>query len=381
MKKHNSEVLKLEESIFSTITQRAMKEGAINLAQGFPDFDGPAWVVELAKKVLGENKNQYAPSMGVMALRQQISELYQKTYKLHYKPETEILITHGATEGIYSTIRALINPGDEVIVFEPLYDSYAASVQMARGVLKPVTLHAPDFSFDRAEFKAQLSDKTKLLIINNPHNPTGRVFSKEEIQWLGQLAIEFDFYILSDEVYEFLTFKEAHQPTALESSIKDRVITISSIGKTLSFTGWKLGWVCATPELIKSIHNVHQFVNFCANHPLQVTLAEALPQMDHYLKEFRFDYEKRRNLLMRGLVELDFKVIEPSGTYFLLAQVPQGLTSLEYCYQLISEKKVATIPLSPFYLKSKEGDQLVRFCFAKKAETLNLALKNLGRNT
>ncbi len=380
MKAHNSEVLKLKESIFSTITQRAIKEEAINLAQGFPDFDGPHWVVELAQKVLMDHKNQYAPSMGILSLRQEIANLYKRHYSLEFNPENEILITHGATEGLYSTIKALVNPGDEVIVFEPLYDSYAASVLMAGGVLKPVTLRAPDFSFDQNEFLAQLSPKTKLLIINNPHNPTGKVFSQKDIQWLAEKAKENDFYIISDEVYEFLTFNEPHKPTASLKDIKDRVITISSIGKTLSFTGWKIGWVIASKEIIKSVHNVHQFVNFCVNHPLQVTLALALPQMEHYLTEFRRDYALKRNLLMTGLRDLNFKVIEPEGTYFLLTHVPEGVTSLEYCYSLITNQKVATIPLSPFYLKSNEGDRFVRFCFAKKEETLVKALENLGRN-
>lgn len=378
MKSHNTEVLKLQESIFSTITQKALQENAINLAQGFPDFEGPEWVIKLAQEAFLQGRNQYAPSMGALTLRQAIADLYQRHYQLSFDPQQEILITHGATEAIYCTVRALINPGDEVIVFEPLYDSYAASVQMARGVLKPVTLRAPEFMFSEDEVRSQISEKTKLMILNNPHNPTGRVFSRGEVQFLLELADKHDFYILSDEVYEFLCFEGKHHPTAQWAIQRDRVITVSSIGKTLSFTGWKIGWVCGAASIIRSIHNVHQFVNFCANHPLQWALSQALPKMDDYLIEFRQDYERKRDLLYNGLSELGYNLMKPQGTYFLLAEVPPGLNSLDFCYQLIGEKKVATIPLSPFYLKSKEGGHLVRFCFAKKDETLQQALRHLG---
>jgi aspartate/methionine/tyrosine aminotransferase len=377
MKNLNEQALNLKESVFSTITQLANTHGAINLAQGFPDFDADDWVLKIGQRVLLENKNQYAPSYGVLSLRTAISNLYQKFYDLNYDPQTEILVTNGATEAIYASITALINPGDEVIAFEPLYDSYAASVELAKGVLKPVTLHSPDFTFDKKELLSQINSKTKLLILNNPHNPTGKVFTQEEILEISQLAIKHDFYILSDEVYEYLTFDCTHHPLACNKEIKDRVLTISSVGKTLSLTGWKVGWVCGPKELIKTIHNVHQYICFCVSHPFQVILSEVLNDWPQHVEKFRTDYKRKKELLTNGLKQLGAEVISPKGTYFAVVKTPPQVNDWQFSQDLITKFKVATIPLSPFYLKSREGESMVRFCFAKKDETLKQALNNL----
>lgn len=378
MKPFNKNTLALKESIFTTITQLAIKNAAINLAQGFPDFDGPDFVLKTAERILKEGRNQYAPALGAPSLLNAIAGNYKKYYNLEYNPAGEILVTNGATEAIYCTISALVNEGDQVVTFEPMYDSYLAAVNLAGAQIKAVTLNQPDFTFDPAELKAAVSDKTKLLILNNPNNPTGHVFNLEELTLIAQLAVKHDFYVLSDEVYEFLTFEKKHIPMATLPNMKERVITISSVGKTLSLTGWKVGWACSSPEIIKAINSVHQFVSFCVAHPLQLAIAEVWPNLDNYLAEFKKSYLSKRDLLTKGLQELGFKVFVPEGTYFALAQVPNGQTDIEYCQKLILEKKVAVIPTSAFYIKSNEGQKFIRFCFAKKDETLIQGLKNLG---
>jgi aspartate/methionine/tyrosine aminotransferase len=377
MKAPSHVVTRFKESIFSTMTRLALENKAINLSQGFPDFDGPKWVRDLAAKAIAEGKNQYAPSMGLLSLREAISRNYSRFYGLTYDPLTEVVVTNGATEAIFATCMALLNPGDEVVILEPFYDSYLASIEMAGATAVPVTLKAPNFTFDKSELLAAITEKTKLLIINNPHNPTGKVFSTEEINFIGNLATVHGFYLLSDEVYEFLTYDVAHIPTATYGALKNRTITISSTGKTFGLTGWKVGWAAGPADLIKLIHNVHQFTSFCVAHPLQAAMAEALNNMDEYLKEFKADYTKKKNLLVKGLKEAGFDILEPKGTYFVIAQLSEEKNDIDFCKQLIIEKKVATIPTSAFYLKSKEGEKMIRFCFAKTDETLNSALKNL----
>lgn len=377
MKPLNTTVEQFSESIFSTMTKMAMENKAINLSQGFPDFDGPAWVSDLAAKALKEEKNQYAPSMGILPLREAIAHNYNRFYGYNLNPLSEIVVTNGATEAIFCTCLALLNPGDEVVVLEPFYDSYLASIKLAGAKAIPVTLKAPDFHFDLNELKAAISEKTKLLIVNNPHNPTGKVFSAQEIKVIGDLAKEHDFYLLSDEVYEFLTFDIAHKPTATYEDLRERTITISSTGKTFGLTGWKIGWAAGPAALIKAIHNVHQFSTFCVAHPLQVAMAEALMKMDEYLVEFKSEYKRKKEILVQGLKEAGFNVLAPKGTYFVMALLPEGENDIETCKKLILEKKVATIPTSAFYLKSNEGSRMIRFCFAKKDETLQAALKNL----
>jgi aspartate/methionine/tyrosine aminotransferase len=374
----NLTVAEFKESIFSTMTKLAIENSAINLSQGFPDFDGPKWISDLAHKAMLEGKNQYAPSMGILTLRNAIAINYKRFYNLVYDPASEIVVTNGATEAIFCTAMALINPGDEVVVFEPFYDSYFASLQMAGAKVVPVTLHAPEFAFDLAELNAAISNKTKLIILNNPHNPTGKIFSSEEIKEISALAEKFDFYILSDEVYEFLTFDKPHIPTACFENLRERTITISSTGKTFGLTGWKIGWACGPKDIIKAIHNVHQFTSFCVAHPLQIAMAEALTQMDNYLVDFKKQYRLKKDLLVNGLRQCGFTIIEPSGTYFAMAILPKGENDIDFCQRLIKEKKVAAIPTSAFYSKSKEGSGMIRFCFAKTDETLKAALKNLS---
>ncbi len=377
MKSLNTKVEQFKESIFSTMTKLALENKAINLSQGFPDFDGPKWVIDLASKALNENKNQYAPSMGILPLREAIASNYKRFYQMNVDPMSEVVVTNGATEAIFCTCLALLNPGDEVIVLEPFYDSYLAAIELSGAKLVPVTLNAPEFSFNVEELKKAIGPKTKLLILNNPHNPSGKVFSDDEIETIGALATQHDFYLLSDEVYEFLTYSKAHRPTSTYKGLAERTITISSTGKTFGLTGWKIGWAIAPKRLVQAIHNVHQFSTFCVAHPLQVAMAEALLKMDDYLKEFQADYKKKKDILVSGLIECGFDVIKPQGTYFIMARLPEGENDVEYCKKLMIEKKVATIPTSAFYIKSDEGSRMIRFCFAKKDETLKQAIANL----
>ena len=384
MKPLNHTVTEFKESIFSTMTKLAIDHEAINLSQGFPDFDGPQWIIDLAKNAMDQGnklgtvgKNQYAPSPGILPLREAIAANYKRFYNLDFDPGNEVVVTNGATEAIFCACMALINPGDEVVVFEPFYDSYLASLKMVGAQVIPVTLKAPSFSFDKEELMAAITPKTKMLILNNPHNPTGKIFTRDEIKTIAELARKFDFYILSDEVYEFLTFEEKHTPTACFEDLKNRTITISSTGKTFGLTGWKIGWACGPKEIIKAIHNVHQFTSFCVVHPLQIAMAEALGNMDNYLLDFKKKYRQKRDFLVSGLTEAGFNVLNPAGTYFAMAILKESENDIEFCQKLIMEKKVAVIPTSAFYIKSNEGSRMIRFCFAKTDETLKRAIRHL----
>ena len=377
MKSLNHVVANFKESIFSTMTKMAIENKAINLSQGYPDFDGPSWVVDLAVEALKNGNNQYAPAAGTLELREAIANNYKRFYGLSYDASTNIIVTVGATEAIYCTCMALLNPGDEVVVLEPCYDSYVASIELAGAKIVPVTLKLPDFKFDLDELKTAITSKTNLFILNIPHNPTGKVFTSEEIKIIGDLAREFDFYILSDEPYEYLTYGVEHVPTAAFENLYERTITISSTAKTFGLTGWKIGWAAAPQEIAKAILNVHQFTTFCVSHPMQVAIAKALNEIEKYLPEFKRSYQEKRDLLVSGLKELGYNILEPKGTFFALALLPEGESDVEVCKKLIVEKKVAVIPVSAFYLKSDEGKRLIRFCFAKENQTLLKALENL----
>lgn len=377
MLKFNTAVEAFPESIFTTMTKMAIQNQAVNLAQGFPDFDGPEWIFDLAKESFHNQRNQYSPSMGLLNLRQAIAQQYEKYYNLSYNPQDEILITNGATEALYLAITALVNPNEEVVLFEPFYDCYLAALKVSKTQNKILTLRAPDFKIDFDELEKTLSDKTKLLIFNNPHNPTGRVFSKNELTRLGQLAQKYNFLIISDEVYEFLTYDCAHIPTACIEGLKNRVITISSIGKTLSLTGWKIGWAAGPKEVISAMHKLHQFTTFCVATPLQDAVAKTLAKLDSYLLELKIDYKSRRDYLSHGLAKLGYKVLPASGSYFLLVEVPSGKSDVEFAHELIHKKKVASIPVSAFYEKSIDGQKYIRFCYAKTQTTLDAALHNL----
>ena len=369
-----------KDSIFGVISRLARENNAVNLGQGFPDFDGPNWLKDIAYKKMQEGHNQYAPFTGTPNLRQEISNYYKSFYSLNYNPESEITVTVGATEAIYLVITALINPGDEVIVLEPFYDSYVASIKMAGGIPVAVTMHAPDFNIDQKELEAAVTPKTKLLILNNPHNPTGKVWSKEELLAVSNVAMKNDLYLLSDEVYEFLVFDGIkHLPTATLDGMMERTITVSSAGKTFGLTGWKIGWICANPKVTNACRLVHQYVTFSVSTPMQEAVAEGLKQLPDYLPGFVTLYKEKRDWFYQEMKQLGFEFNIPKGTYFMMVPISKhtNLKDVDYALKLITEKKVATVPPSAFYLKSTEGEKYLRFCFAKKEETLQSAIKNL----
>jgi aspartate/methionine/tyrosine aminotransferase len=369
-----------KDSIFGVISRLSKENNAVNLGQGFPDFDGPEWLKEIAFKKMQEGHNQYAPFPGTPNLRHEISNYYKNFYSLKYNEESEITVTVGATEAIYLVITALINPGDEVIVLEPFYDSYVASIKMAGGIPVPVTMHAPDFSIDQKELEAAVSSKTKLLILNNPHNPSGKVWIKEELEVVSKVVIKNDLYLLSDEVYEFLLFDGAHHlPTATLDGMFERTITVSSAGKTFGLTGWKIGWICANQKVTNACRLVHQYVTFSVSTPMQEAVAEGLKQLPVYLPGFVSLYKQKRDWFYREMKELGFDFPIPKGTYFMMVPISKhtNLSDVDYAMKLITEKKVATVPPSAFYLKSAEGERYLRFCFAKKEETLEAAITNL----
>lgn len=378
MKPINKSVSSFKESIFATMSRLAHSNNAINLGQGFPDFDGPEWIRKIAAQSF-DGKNQYAPSMGVKRIRESIGNYYKSFYDLNFDIESQITVTNGATEAIFCTALALINPGDEVIVLEPFYDSYIAAIKLAGGIPVPVTLHAPEFNFDINELKNAFSAKTKMVFFNSPHNPTGKVFSKQEMSELSKLVIEHDAYLVSDEVYEFLTFDgHKHTPIAGLPGMAERTITISSAGKTFGLTGWKIGWITTSNELSHAIRMVHQFNTFSVCTPLQYAVSEALDKLDTYVPSFQEQYSSLKKLFIDGLKKAGYSPIEPAGTYFTLVPTEPGSDDVSYCKKLIEEVGVASIPLSPFYLNSEEGKKYIRFCFAKKEDTLLAALKRMS---
>lgn len=372
-------------SIFSVMSKMAVDYNAVNLGQGFPDFDGPRWIMEEAFQAMKTGKNQYAPSIGIFSLRSILAETYKNHYNLNWDPDKEITITAGATEALYCAITSIVNPGDEVIMFEPFYDSHQADVVLAGGVPVYVTLHKPDnyhdnFYFDFAELEKKISKKTKMLILNNPNNPTGKVFTVDELKFISKLATKYDFLVLSDEVYEFLTFDGIkHIPIATLPGMQERTITISSTGKTFGMTGWKIGYAFAKPEITAAINKVHQWTTFAVNTPGQHAMAYAFSRLDEYLPDFRRLYESKRDYAFNQLAGSSFKAHLPKGSYFMMVDLPTAkfADDIEAAILLVKNYGVATIPPSVFYSESAEGKTMLRLCFAKKDETLKSGIERL----
>ncbi len=380
-----SRIASMPTSIFSVMSKMAVDYNAVNLGQGFPDFDGPLWIMEEAFKAMKSGKNQYAPSIGIFSLRRTLAETYKKIYGLNWDPDREITVTAGATEALYSTITAIVNPGDEVIMFEPFYDAHQADVLLAGGTPVYVTLKKPDnyhdgFHFDFLELEKKVTPKTKLLILNNPDNPTGKVFSIDELMFIARLAIKYDFLVLSDEVYEFLTFDDIkHIPIATIQGMQERTITVSSTGKTFGMTGWKIGYAFARPEITAAINKIHQWTTFAVNTPGQHAMAYAFTQLDDYLPDFRKTYEAKRDFMLSELKKTPFKPHVPKGSYFLMADIPSGrfTDDIDTATQLVKNYGVATIPPSVFYGVADEGKTMLRFCFAKTDATLKAGMDRL----
>lgn len=380
-------------TIFAEMSALATATGSINLGQGFPDTDGPEEIREAAVRALRDGRgNQYPPGPGVPELRTAIAAHQEHRYGLSFDPDREVLVTAGATEAIAASLLALVEPGDEVVALEPYYDSYAASIALAGGTRVPVTLR-PDsarggaaegngFRLDLDELRAAVTDRTRLLLINTPHNPTGTVLTREELTAIAALAVERDLLVITDEVYEHLTFGDAgHIPLATLPGMRERTVTIGSAGKTFSFTGWKVGWVTASPELVTAVRSAKQFLTYVASGPFQYAVAEALALPDSYYDAFRADMSARRDLLADGLAAAGFEVFRPAGTYFVTTDIrPLGESDgFAFCRALPERAGVVAIPNAVFYDHREAGAPFVRFAFCKRIPVLEEAVDRLKK--
>ncbi len=372
-------------SIFTEITALAVHHGAVNLGQGFPDFAAPAFVKEAAARHIRDDRNQYAASPGVPRLRRALADDWRRRHPEAPvgDPESEITVASGATELLHDAVLATVNPGDEVIVFEPAYDAYVPDILMAGGVPRFVPLEAPTFAFDPARLAAAFGPRTRALILNSPHNPTGKLFRRDELETIAQLCRAHDVLVISDEVYAEIYFDRAPVPIATLPGMRQRTITIESMGKTFSVTGWKVGWAIAPAPLSAALRAVHQFVTFTNATPFQEALADVLPiaARDGFYDELRASYRQRRDRLASVLRDVGLDPLPVDGAYFLLTDVAgrgQG-TDVEFCRRLVVDVGVAAIPTSVFYENPRSAPQLARFCFAKKPETLDAAAERLKR--
>jgi N-succinyldiaminopimelate aminotransferase len=369
-------------TIFAEMTRLAGEHEAINLSQGFPDFEGPPEILEAAVAALRDGHNQYPRSMGVLPLVEAIAEHQRRFYGLEHDPLSEVTVFCGATEGIAASILGLLDPGDEVVLFEPFYDSYPACVAMAGGTPRYCTLRFPDFALDLDELAGAFGDRTRLVVLNTPHNPTGKVFTREELEAVADLCRRHDALVLTDEVYEHLTYDGAeHVPMATLTGMRDRTLTLSSAGKTFSYTGWKVGWATGPAPLVAAAQAAHQFLTFTTPAVLQLAVAEGLrSHTGAYLEELRSSYQEQRDYLVDVLREVGFRVAVPRGTYFVLADFTRlcNDNDLSFVQHMVKEHRVAAIPPSPFYEKRpEEGRRLVRFAFCKRMATLEAAAQRL----
>ncbi|RSS54111.1 pyridoxal phosphate-dependent aminotransferase [Streptomyces sp. WAC01280] len=372
-------------TIFAEMSALAARTGSINLGQGFPDTDGPEEIREAAVRALRDGRgNQYPPGPGVPELRQAVADHQRQWYGLEYDPDTEVLVTAGATEAIAAALLALVEPGDEVIALEPYYDSYAACVAMAGGTRVPVTLrpHEGAYVLDLDELRAAVTDRTRLILLNTPHNPTGTVLTRAELTAVAELAIERDLLVVTDEVYEHLVFDGTeHIPLASLPGMRDRTVTIGSSGKTFSFTGWKVGWITASPELTTAVRSAKQFLTYVSSGPFQYAIAEALRLPATYFDGLRADLQAKRDLLSEGLAQAGFDVYRPAGTYFVTTDIrPLGADDgFAFCRTLPERAGVVAIPNAVFYDHREAGAPFVRFAFCKKTEVLEEAVSRLKR--
>ena len=369
-------------TIFAEMSALAAATGSVNLGQGFPDTDGPREIAQAAADAIMDGRgNQYPPGPGVPELRQAIAAHQQRFYGLAFDPDTDVLVTAGATEAVAAALLALVEPGDEVIAFEPYYDSYAACVALAGGVRVPVTLRPPAFRPDLDALRAAVTPRTRLILLNSPHNPTGSVFTRAELAAIAALACERDLLVVADEVYEHLVYTGEHVPIGSLPGMRERTVSISSAGKTFSFTGWKIGWVTAPAELVAAVRAVKQFLTFVSGGPFQYAIAEALRMPDEYFAGISADLRGKRDLLCAGLSEAGFLVYPPAGTYFVTTDVGQlgGADGVEFCRNLPHQAGVVAIPSAVLYDDPDAGRTQVRFAFCKRREVLQDALARLEK--
>ncbi|MEL0635396.1 methionine aminotransferase [Marinomonas sp. TI.3.20] len=368
-------------TIFTKMSALAAEKGAINLSQGFPDFRPDERLLTRASEALLNGNNQYSPMTGLPALRGAIAELIARHYGRDVSPVDEITVTSGASEAIFDAITALVHQGDEVILFDPAYDLYESAIILAGGVCRRVTLTAPDFRPDWQVFASLLTDKTRLVLINTPHNPTGSCWTTGDLELLWQAIKSRDIYVLSDEVYEFIHFGESAVSVHKHAKLSERSLVVSSFGKSFHLTGWKVGYVVAPTELMVELRKVHQYVTFCTATPLQQALAEHLEQAPESSAELAAFYQKKRDVLRNALADSRFTLLPCDGTYFQLLDYRDisDLDDVAFCEWLIDEVGVAAIPVSVFYQQAPKDQRLIRLCFAKEEETLIEAAQRLSR--
>jgi N-succinyldiaminopimelate aminotransferase len=370
-------------TIFATMSELATATDSVNLGQGFPDTDGPAELAQVAMRAIAEGHNQYPPSPGIPELRRAVARHQAAWYGLDYAPEDEVLVTVGATEAIAATMLALCEPGDEVVMFEPSYDSYAACASMAGALPRRVRLHAPDWHFDPDELAAAVGPRTRLLLLNTPHNPTGKVFGPAELAQVADLCRTHDLLAVTDEVYEHLVFEGTHTPLATLPGMRDRTVTISSGGKTFSFTGWKVGWVTAAAPITAAIRSAKQFLTYTSGAPFQLAIAHGLAYPPEVINLLAAELRAKRDLFCAGLHALGHTVLRPAATYFATTDIEvqaPGMSATEFCLALPERCGVVAIPSSVFYDPDDDraGRTLVRWAFCKRDAVLEEALRRLA---
>ncbi|HLM05670.1 MAG TPA: pyridoxal phosphate-dependent aminotransferase [Blastococcus sp.] len=377
-------------TVFAEMSALAVATGSVNLGQGFPDYPGPPEVLDVARAAIGTPADQYPPGPGRPELREAIAAHAQRFRGLAYDPADEVLVTAGATEALSAALLALLDTGDEVVLFEPMYDCYAAGIAMAGGVARPVPLHPPadgagPWTFDAAEVRTAITARTKILLLNTPHNPTGKVFTGDEVRFLATLAVEHDLLVLTDEVYEHLVFSGArHASVAALPGMRERTIVVSSAGKTFNVTGWKIGWICGPAPLVSAVRTAKQFLTYVNGGPFQPAVAAGLGLPDEYFAHAARDLEYRRDVLVQGLTEAGLPVISPEATYFATVDVRPVRADgdgLAFCRELPKRAGVVAIPTVVFYdpAHAHLGRHLVRFAFCKGDDVLAEAVQRLAR--
>ncbi len=366
-------------TIFAEMSALALQTGSVNLGQGFPDTDGPGSVVEAVVHAMHHGRNQYAPGVGVPELREAVAAHQKRWYGLEIDPATEVAVSTGATEAIAAALLGLVDPGDEVVALEPYYDSYVAVIQMAGGIRRPVTLRAPNFRLPVDELQAAVTPRTTAILLNSPHNPTGAVLTREELEAVAAVALEHDLIVITDEVYEHLTYDGPHIPIATLPGMAERTLTISSAGKTFSFTGWKVGWATGPSALVGAMLGAKQFMTYTSGAPFQPAIAQALELGDDYFDSLRARMQAQRDLLCEGLEAIGFDVFVPEGGYFATTDIrPLGFDDgVEFCRRLPELAGVVAIPHQVFYDHKEIGRPLVRWAFCKKPEVLDEAINRL----
>jgi N-succinyldiaminopimelate aminotransferase len=368
-------------TIFAEMTQRALQFDAVNLGQGFPDTDGPQELLDIARESIAAGLNQYSPAIGMPVLRAAVADHQERFYGLSVDPDSEVLVTVGATEAIAASVLALVEPGEEVVTFEPFYDSYAASIALAGGVRRTVPLRFPDLAVDEAALRAAFGPRTRAVLLNTPHNPTGKVFSRAELELVAELARDHDAVVISDEVYEHLSFDGlAHIPIATLPGMADRTLTIGSGGKTFSVTGWKVGWVHGSPELVGAVRAVKQFLTFVGSGPFQPAIAHGLGMPDSFFSSLAAELQGKRDILVEALSSAELVVMPSHGTYFVIADAaPLGVTdAVEFCRRMPEEIGVVGVPVSAFCDDIEPVASLVRFAFCKREDVLREGARRLA---